>query len=140
MKLQRITMIISLLLALLFIYTTGLKLWGYTQSKAGFEFFPFVRDYHKLLFWGLMIVQVTITGLLAFGRTRLLGLYGAFFLLASLSTYLYVMLHYSDHIPCACTGVIYSLSWQSHLWFTIGFTVLAGAGISLLPKDIHARG
>jgi len=140
MNRSRITFIISLLLALAFVYAAGVKLWGYMHSKTGFDFFPFMKNYHQLLFWGLMVAQLAIAGLLLFRRLRLAGLYGAFFMLAGLSTYLYVMLHYANHIPCACTGIIQGLSWQGHLWFTIGFTVLAGAGVTLLPKDIHARG
>lgn len=139
MNSHRLTTIISLFLASLLIYASGIKLWAYIRSKIGFDFFPFIGDYHKTLFWGLIVVQLLIAGLLIFRRTRLLGLYVNFFLLGSLSTYLYLMLHYADHIPCTCIGVIYSLSWQGHLWFTIAFTILSGAGVSLLPKDIHAR-
>ncbi|SMC88671.1 MauE/DoxX family redox-associated membrane protein [Pedobacter africanus] len=140
MNRPKITFIISLLLALTFVYTAGLKLWGYVHSKTGFDFFPFVKDYHQLLFWGLIVMQLALAGCLLFRRLRLTGLYATFFLLVALDTYLYVMLHYADHVPCFCTGVVPGLSWNGHLWFTIGFTLLAGTGIALLPNDIHARG
>jgi hypothetical protein len=141
MNLNRLILIISLLLVATFIYASGAKLWTFWQSKTGFDFFPFVKDYHKIAFWGLMIVQLLIASLLTFRRTRLEGLYGSFFLLAFLSTYLYIMLHYTDHIPCNCTGIIPSLSWEGHMWSTIAMTILAGTGIGLLSnKKIHARG
>lgn len=138
MNLRRLTTIISLLLASLLVYASCM--WAYMRSKTGFDFFPFIGDYQKVLFWGFVIAQLVIATLLAFHKTRLKGMYGCFFLLASLSAYLYVMLHYADHIPCNCTGIIPGLSWQGHMWFTIGFTILAGTGIAILPdKDIHAH-
>ncbi|MNL36808.1 hypothetical protein D3C87_1589160 [compost metagenome] len=109
-------------------------------SKIGFEFFPFVKDYHQLLFWGLMVTQLTIACLLLFDRTRLYGLYTAFFLLITLSTYIYMMLNYSEQIPCSCTGIIPGLSWKGHLWFTVGTVILSGFAIGLLPvtkKYVH---
>ncbi|WP_316812912.1 MauE/DoxX family redox-associated membrane protein [Pedobacter heparinus] len=140
MNLRKLTFIISLQLAALLLYAAGLKLWGYTIAKAGFEFYPFVKDYHAMLFWTLMVLQIGIVCLLVFNRTRLMGLYSTFILLASLSTYLYVMLHYAEQVPCYCTGIIPGLSWEGHLWFTVSFTILAGINIVLLPKDIHAHG
>lgn len=138
-KLQKLTFVISLLLAVLLLYTSGLKLWIYASAETGFEFFPFVKDYHVVVFWMLMICQLLISGFLFLNKTRLMGSYGAFFLLSSLSTYLYLMLHYAVEIPCFCTGIIPGLSWEGHLWFTMAFATLAGINIMLLPKDIHAR-
>lgn len=145
MNLSRLTLIISLLLALVLIYTSGLKLWVYSNSKTGFDFFPFIKDYHKMVFWGLMFAQLSTAVLLIFRRTRLLGLYSTFFLLASLSTYLYVMLHYTTHVPCACTGIVPKLTWVGHMWLTIGLALVTAINISFLPDnkhttDIHARG
>lgn len=140
MNSSRFTLITSWLLAAIMIYGTAIKLWSYSTSKVGFDFFPFVENHHRLVFWGLISLQLCVAFFLIFRKTRLAGLYAAFFLLISLSTYLYLMLHYSTHVPCFCTGIIPRLSWQGHLWFTIGFTVLAGAGVALLPKNIHARG
>lgn len=140
MNSKRLTLIISLLLALLFIYASGLKLWSYANSKVGFDFYPFLKDYHAMTFWLLMIAQLFAACCLVFPKPRLLGSYGAFFILTLLSTYLYIMLHYADHIPCACTGIVPGLSWEGHLWFTVIFTILAGVNIALLPtKDIHAH-
>jgi hypothetical protein len=141
MNFKRLTLIISLLLALLFAYASGLRLWSYANSKVGFDFYPFLKDHHNTLFWLLMVAQIVATGCLILPKARLLGSYSAFFVLASLSTYLYVMLHYADHIPCSCIGIVPGLSWEGHLWFTVIFTILAGVNIVLLPaKDIHAHG
>ncbi|SMC54608.1 MauE/DoxX family redox-associated membrane protein [Pedobacter africanus] len=141
MNLHRITLISSLLLATLLLYASGIKLWSYAKSKIGFEFFPFVKEYHELVFWLLMTFQLVFAGLLFSNRTRLIGLYGVFFLLSFLGSYLYVMIHFSNNIPCFCTGVIPFMSWNGHLWFTISFAVLAGIMIVLFPdKNIHARG
>lgn len=141
MNLKRLTLVISLLLALLFIYAAGLKLWSYAHSKVGFDFYPFLKDYHTMAFWLLVIAQLFTAGCLVLPKARLVGTYVAFFVLALLSTYLYVMLHYADHIPCACTGIVPGLSWERHLWFTVTFTILAGVNIVILPaKDIHAHG
>lgn len=141
MKLVKPRFVISLLLKVLLVYASGTKLLNYIYSGIGFDFFPFVKNYHRIVFWGLIIVQLIMAGLLLFRSTRLFGLYSVFFLLAFLSTYLHVMLRYAVEVPCACTGIIPSLSWNGHLLFTIAFTILAGINIALLPdKEIHARG
>lgn len=136
---RKLTFVISLILVLQLIYATSIELYGYHLSKNGFAFFPLLAGYHQPVFWILMFAQIVLAGLLLICRTRLIGSYGVFLLLAFLSTYLYCLQHYADHVPCACTGIIPNLSWNGHMWFTIAFTLLAGANVVLLPKEIHTR-
>lgn len=137
---KKISIGIALLSAVLLTYGACIIFWRYIRSTAEFKFFPIVRDFDKLAIWVLVVVQLTIAILLLFRKTTLFGLYANFFLLTTLSGYLYVILHYADHIPCACMGIIPMLSWEGHLWFTISFASLTAINIVLSPaKDIHTH-
>ena len=45
------------------------------------------------------------------------------------TAYIYLILNYSDFIPCSCGGVLEDLSWTQHLIFNIVFIFLAGVAI-----------
>lgn len=49
--------------------------------------------------------------------------------------YIYLILNYSDFIPCSCGGISEKLSWTEHLVFNIGFIALALVAIVLTEKE-----
>src|SRR5690606_18655277 len=73
-------------------------------------------------------------GLLCFRNTRLFGLYVSFALMSGFSIYIYLILNYSDFIPCSCGGVIENLGWTQHLIFNGIFTGLALIAILIIQS------
>lgn len=134
---NKILLIISLLLVLLFTYTAFSK-W---IDMAGFT-----SDMHNQLFprWmgdGLMVVlpvmEMGIVLLLLFERTRLAGLQMAFVLMALFTLYtLLVLTHVFNRIPCSCGGVIKLLSWKQHLVFNLFFGLISWVGMRIQEKKV----
>lgn len=123
--------VISSLLILLFVYTAISKLLDYQPFRMQLSKSPFITAYAVTISWALPLVEVLVAGLLLFNRTRILGLYTSLFLITMFTTYIYAMLQYSYDIPCSCGGVLAKMSWTQHLWFNIGFVVIAITGILL---------
>ncbi len=133
--------IISSLLIILFIYTALSKLSNYNNFTAQLSKSPFITSYATSIAWSIPAVEIAISLLLVFSKTRLLGLYASFFLMSLFTAYLIIMLNFSYYIPCSCGGVLQYLSWNEHIVFNSFFIVIAGTGVLLKEytlKNIYA--
>lgn len=137
LKRNTIIEIISSLLIILFIYTALSKLSSYNTFIVQLSKSPFITSYAKLIAWGLPAVEILISLLLVFKRTKLIGLYASFFMMSLFTAYLIIMLKFSYHIPCSCGGVLQNLSWNDHIVFNAFFIVIAGAGALLKANETN---
>jgi len=131
---QRIIEIIAAIFILLFTYTAISKLSGYNAFKITLYNSPLLSSYAAIVAWVLPIVELIISGLLFIPQKRETGLYASFALMLVFTIYLGYMILFSPHLPCSCGGVLQQLTWPQHLWFNIGFTILAAAGIRMHYK------
>nr|WP_139149444.1 MauE/DoxX family redox-associated membrane protein [Ulvibacter litoralis] len=74
-------------------------------------------------------LEIAIALFLLIPRYQTLALYASFTLMVFFTAYIYIILHYSDFIPCSCGGVLEQLSWTQHLLFNIGFIILAALAV-----------
>ena len=123
--------IISLLFILLFVYAAVSKLLEYEQFKMQISQSPILGAYAGLLAWGVPGVEILVSFLLVFPRTRLWGLYASTGLMSLFTLYIGAILYFSENIPCSCGGVLDPLGWEEHLLFNIIFLLLALSGILL---------
>lgn len=121
--------IICALLIILFIYTGINKIMDYSNFKFQIGRSPFIQHMAGFIAIALPVGELLISLALVMKRTRLLGLYLSFFLMALLTGYVWMMLHYAYDLPCSCGGVLAALSWHDHLLFNSVFTLLAMAGV-----------
>ncbi|WP_366521778.1 MauE/DoxX family redox-associated membrane protein, partial [uncultured Proteiniphilum sp.] len=126
-----IVQIISYLYVLLFIYTAISKLLDFENFGIQLAQSPLLSAYAGFIAPSVIITELLIVLLLCFKATRLTGLYASLFLMVAFTVYIYLILNYSDFIPCSCGGIIEELSWTEHLVFNIGFIVLALVAIIL---------
>jgi uncharacterized membrane protein YphA (DoxX/SURF4 family) len=131
--------IVSSLLILLFMYAGVSKLLDYETFKVQLSKSPFITQFAGVLAWALPVGEIIVALTLAFGRTRLLGLYTSLFLMTMFAAYIYAILHYSYYIPCSCGGVLSKMDWNTHLWFNIGFIVLTIAGILRQVRELKIK-
>jgi len=131
---KRLIEFISALLVFLFIYTSISKLLDYSLFNRQLSQSPFITQYANIISWVLPLGELAIAGLLLANKTRLFGLYCAFFLLSLFTFYLTAMLRYSPYIPCSCGGVLQHLSWQAHIIFNSAFVILTTIGVLLQVK------
>lgn len=132
--------IISLLFSLLFLYAAASKLFDYANFKIQLAKSPVLTDYAGILAWLVPALEIGITSMLLFKRSLVLGLYASFALMMLFTSYIIVILNFSDSIPCSCGGILQSMTWRQHLVFNICFVVLALIGIFIqnIPKQNKA--
>jgi hypothetical protein len=138
LKRNTIIEIISSLLIILFIYTALSKISSYPTFIVQLSKSPFITSYAKSIAWALPAVEILISLLLVFKRTRLIGLYASFFMMSLFTAYLIIMLNFSYHIPCSCGGVLQNLSWNDHIVFNAFFIVIAGTGTLLQSNETNS--
>ena len=131
-----ITDLICALLLLLFLYTAVSKLFTHDAFQFVLFLSPSLRPFATLISWLIPIAEILICICLFLPPLRTAGLLGSFILLLMFTLYLiYMILFTTDH-PCACGGVISSLSWPAHIIFNIFFMGLAATGL-ILRRKIH---
>ena len=123
--------IICILYALLFSYAAASKLLDYQQFRLQLGKSPLLSAYADWIAWLVPFVEIIISILLFVNLFRMVGLYAAYFLMVMFTTYIIIILNFSDFIPCSCGGVLEKLGWTEHLIFNIAFIVLAFIGIMI---------
>lgn len=130
-----IVQIICYLYVLLFVYTAINKLLGFESFGIQLAQSPLLSAYAGLIAPSVIIAELLIVLLLCVKTTRFMGLYASLFLMVAFTVYIYLILNYSDFIPCSCGGLIEELSWTEHLVFNIVFIALALVAILLTEKE-----
>lgn len=126
---------ICFLYILLFVYAALNKFLVFDEFKIQIGQSPVLTAYAGWLAWVVPSLEILISVLLVIPRFRLLALHAAFALMVMFTTYIVIILNFSDYIPCSCGGVLEKLGWTEHLIFNIGFVVLAFIGILILSKS-----
>lgn len=132
MKRTTIVLIISLLLTVLFLYAAINKLVIYNKFHAQLAESPYLSRFASFLVWAVPSIEIVIAVLLINYKTRLLGLYGSFFLMLFFTVYIYILLHFAPRLPCGCGGIIEKLNWNGHFYFNLFFTLISGIGLILI--------
>lgn len=126
---KRITDITSSLFILLWLYAGLSKLTEFETFRNQLGKSPFISSFAPVIAWALPAGEIILAVILMRERTVKIGLYISFFLMCLFSAYIIAMLKFSYYIPCSCGGIISRLDWVEHLWFNVGFIVIALAGI-----------
>ena len=131
---NKVSQIISCLFILLFIYASISKFITFESFQVQLAQSPLLTAYAGIISYMVLVVEIGTAVLLLFKQTRLWGLYLSLGLMTAFTVYIYLILNYSDFIPCSCGGILEKLGWTEHLWFNIAFVVLAITGIQLLTR------
>ncbi|MDM1530746.1 MauE/DoxX family redox-associated membrane protein [Myroides odoratimimus] len=117
-------LIVRYFVVLLFVYAAISKLITFEEFKVQLTQSPLLSMYAGVIAYLVVISELVIAFLLTLRSTKLLGLYLSYSLMVAFSIYIYLILNYSDFIPCSCGGVLEKLGWNEHLWFNIITSVL----------------
>lgn len=115
----------------LFTYTALSKFFDFTSFKNVLHQSPLIGETSRIVVWALPLIEVTISALLFFKRTRLVGLHISLALMIVFTVYLGYMILFTPKLPCSCGGVFRQLTWQQHVWFNLFATALAAFSIWL---------
>lgn len=116
--------IISLLFILLFVYAATSKLLDFETFQIQLAQSPLLSAYAGMVSVLVPSIEILIALLLLIPQFRVRVLYGAFTLMVLFTTYIFIILNFSDFIPCSCGGVLEKLSWTQHLIFNVVFILL----------------
>lgn len=129
-----IVKIIGLLFIVLFIYTATDKLNNLAQFRFQLERFPFISPYAAIIAIMVPLLEIMIALLFLFEKHILIALYASLSLMILFTSYIIMVLNFSDSIPCSCGGVLSNLGWKSHIIFNCTFIFIALIGIIIYKK------
>lgn len=135
----RLPLYVSYFFALLFIYAAVSKIVDFENFQIQLAQSPLLSAYAGFISYNILALELLTAGALLWDKTRRVGLYAAFGLMIAFTVYIYLILNYSDYIPCSCGGILEKMSWGQHLVFNIISVGLAWVGIVFIEKE-RARG
>jgi uncharacterized membrane protein YphA (DoxX/SURF4 family) len=129
MKRKIILEIIYISFVILWGYAAFSKLFAYEIFKSQLSKSPLLHSLAPVAAIGVPIVELVLTVMLIVERTKKTGLKGSFVLMTVFTVYLIGILSFSTDIPCSCGGLLQNLTWTQHVYFNIGFIILALIGM-----------
>lgn len=130
-----ITEVTCLLYVLLFVYAAISKLLDFNTFQNQLGQSPLLSAYAGIVSWSVPLLELAIAAMLIVQKFRKIGLYTAFTLMVMFTTYIFIILNFSDFVPCSCGGVLEKLGWTEHLIFNIIFIILSGIAIFFLSHN-----
>ncbi|WP_415326306.1 DoxX family protein [Chryseobacterium sp. MMS23-Vi53] len=119
-----ISVIICYFLILLWVYAGVSKLADFENFQIQLAQSPLLGDYSVLISYVVILTEFLFVFLLAVPKVRLTGLYGSLGLMSAFTVYIYLIVYFSESIPCSCGGILEKMDWNDHLIFNILCIVL----------------
>lgn len=129
-------LIVSYFFILLFVYAGISKILDFENFQVQIGQSPLLSSYAGIVSYSVIISELFIAFLLIFSQYRIIGLYGSLGIMTSFTIYIYLILNYSEFIPCSCGGILEKLGWEEHLIFNVCCVVAAAVSIFILE---HVR-
>lgn len=130
---------VSYFFILLFCYASISKIMDFENFQVQIAQSPLLSAYAGFISYAVIIVELIIVLILVLPQTRKIGLYASMALMVAFTIYIYLILNYSDFVPCSCGGILEKLGWQEHLIFNIVCVIFAVTVIVLLEKNNSTR-
>ncbi|MDV3925516.1 tellurium resistance protein TerC [Elizabethkingia anophelis] len=119
---------------LLFIYAAMSKLMDFEAFQVQLAQSPLLSAYAGAISYAVIILELIIAALLCLSKTRLTALYVSLGLMVSFTVYIYLILNFSDFVPCSCGGILEKMGWTEHLIFNIVGVILALVSIFIMER------
>jgi hypothetical protein len=136
---QAVVPVVCYLYILLFVYAAISKLLDFENFRVQLAQSPLLSAWAGLIAPVVIATELLLSMLLCFKTSRLTGLYGSLFLMIAFTVYIYIILNYSDFVPCSCGGIIEKLGWTEHMIFNIAFALMALLAVVLTEKEKGTR-
>jgi uncharacterized membrane protein YphA (DoxX/SURF4 family) len=116
-------------------YAAISKLLDYQKFAIQIGQSPLFTGLGEIIPWLVISIEMLISALLIIPRFQVIGFYAAFSLMVMFTTYIAVILNYSNYVPCSCGGILENLGWTEHLILNASFVILSLTGIILQHKQ-----
>lgn len=120
---------------LLFVYASASKILDFENFQVQIAQSPLLSAYAGIASYGVLIIEFSVAALLLSSNYRLIGFYASYTLMIFFTVYIFLILNYSEFIPCSCGGILEKLGWQEHLIFNAGCIVLAFLAIIIIESE-----
>lgn len=110
---------VSYFFILLFIYAAVSKLMDFENFQIQLAQSPIVSAYAGFISYTVIIAELIVAVLLIFSSTRLFALYSSMAIMMAFTIYIYLILNFSEFVPCSCGGILEKMGWKEHLIFNI---------------------
>jgi len=130
-----IIIVICYMYVVMLTYAATSKLLDFEQFKIQLGQSPIITAYADWVAWGIPLIEYMIVGLFLVPRFTLLAFYASFSLMIMFTTYILLILNFSDYIPCSCGGVLEDLGWTEHIVFNVGFIIIAAIALFYLERN-----
>ena len=135
-KRQVVLECISALLIMLFLYASVSKFTDFQRFYGEMNNQPLPNSWTPFLVWTVPSLEIAISVVLIFERTRMVGFIASLALMTLFTIYTgAILLHFFEYVPCSCGGVIRKLTWPQHLVFNLFFVTLSVMGIILQRRS-----
>lgn len=131
---QKCVDIIGYLYILLFTYAALSKLLDYESFTIQLGQSPLLSAFAGWVSWLVPALEILIAILLMFTATRFFALLASFTLMVMFSVYIFIIVNYSEFVPCSCGGILEKMTWNQHLAFNLLFCFLAALAIMFSEK------
>lgn len=119
---------------LLFLYAAITKLMDLEKFQVQISKSPILTDMAGFIAWFIPLVEIGVSCLLGISRFRLLGMSLSLGLMTAFTGYVFIIMNFSEEIPCSCGGILQSMGWRDHLIFNSMCVVIAAIGVLLLRQ------
>ncbi len=134
---EYIPLFTSYFFILLFCYASISKILDFENFQVQIGQSPLLSAYAEFISYAVIIVELIIVVCLLLPKIRLMGLYSSSALMSAFTVYIYLILNYSDFVPCSCGGILEKLGWTEHLVFNL-FCIALGV-IAVCQQVIVGR-
>ncbi|WP_128124980.1 MauE/DoxX family redox-associated membrane protein [Chryseobacterium carnipullorum] len=124
---------------LLFCYASISKIFDFENFQVQIGQSPLLSAYAGFVSYAVIIIELLIVLALIFTNTKRLGLYASLGIMVAFTVYIFLILNYSEFIPCSCGGILEKMGWIEHLIFNIVCILLAMVAIIILEKEKERR-
>lgn len=114
----------------LFIYAAVSKMSDFETFQVQLAQSPLFGNCSPLVSYATIGVELGTVLLLSVRRCHMTGLYASLGIMSAFAAYIYVILKYSDSVPCACGGILENMDWNTHLVFNLFCALLAIVAIA----------
>lgn len=128
--------IVGYLFIILFSYAAFSKLLDYESFTIQLGQSPLLSAFAGWVSWFIPTLELLIAVLLMFKQTRFLALTASFGLMMMFSAYIYIILHYSEFVPCSCGGILEKMTWNQHLIFNLFFCLISALAIIFSLQEL----
>lgn len=122
---------------LLFAYAAITKLMDYVQFRVQLQQSPILTSIAPVIAIVIPLLELLIALGLFIKPIQRISLYGALSLMSVFTTYIVIILHYSEYIPCSCGGILENMGWKQHLIFNLVFIGLSITALLIQSRQLN---